>query len=88
MLEIKCRACGATQDESEDIYSYFGGNDASGGDITYYQHRHAYQCVDYLKKELERSQAYLDWYQHECSDQTTVEEFFKARLEIDKKLNQ
>jgi hypothetical protein len=51
-VEIKCRACGATPDESEDIYQY-------GVDI--WQHRHAYQCIDFLKLEISRLQSEARW---------------------------
>jgi len=69
-FKIKCRACGATPDESESIYSYDDGIDVySGGHKTYYQHRHAYQCVDYLKAKVEKYRTLLqEWsevYEHD-----------------------
>ena len=55
MSEIKCRVCGATPEQSESIYS-----EQDGGS----QHRHLYQCVDFLqdsvislRAELERVKA-------------------------------
>ena len=55
MSEIKCCVCGATPEHSEDIYSEHDGGS---------QHRHLYQCVDFLqdsvislRAELERVKA-------------------------------
>ena len=42
MSEIKCRVCGATPEQSESIYEYEYETER------HYQHRHAYQCVDFL----------------------------------------
>jgi hypothetical protein len=51
MSEIKCRVCGATPDKSESIYGYPTGEGALSIQ-TYYQHRHAYQCVDFLTSTI------------------------------------
>jgi len=62
MSEIKCRVCGATPEQSESIYS-----EQDGGS----QHRHLYQCVDFLqdsvislRAELERVKAENEWHKY------------------------
>lgn len=48
MKEIKCCVCGATPDESEDIYDMSGFYPIEDNPV--YRHRHPDQCIDYLKQ--------------------------------------
>jgi len=57
MTDIKCRFCGATPAESESIYEYDG----------FYQHRHTYQCIDYLKAQNEKLRSEVDRYDVICT---------------------
>lgn len=57
MIEIKCCVCGATPDESEDIYGYLPDEPCAK---LIYVHRHPQHCIDYLKSIRESLQTELE----------------------------
>jgi len=83
MSEIKCRVCGATPEQSESIYEYEYDTER------HYQHRHAYQCVDFLLSEnmklrLIIGRLYRDW--NNRGEDTTDIDQYSAWIEIEELL--
>jgi hypothetical protein len=64
MSEIKCCVCGATPNESESIYEYVGND----GETLYWQHRHPYQCIEYLKSRLSTLEEENGWINRDLYD--------------------